>query len=179
MKKSILIISVFLFSLTSCHDRQAVEELEEWHSQAILEEQNKAIINKWISGVTKDNYEQHFHELWAPDSKQILNAGEDTLDYDEFFAILQWLYAELPVITHEIHDMMATGDKVITYVSAKAIHDVESFGVPATGKELEWRAMQIFQLSDGKIQNRWEVADLLSMYEQLGMELQLKESISN
>lgn len=177
MKTKALIIPVFIFIFCSCQQKQTVQELDAIHAQAALEQQNMAIIKKWISGITKDNYEQHFRELWATDSKQILNSADDTLDYNEFFEILQWLYAEFPVITHEIHDMMAVGDKVITYVSAKTIHDVESFGVPATGRELEWRAMQIFQISDGKIQNRWEVADLLSMYEQLGMELKLKDQL--
>lgn len=59
--------------------------------------------------------------------------------------------------------------------TARTTHSVDSFGVPATGKELAWRAIAIFQISDGKIQTRWEVADILSMYEQLGFELKLKE----
>lgn len=56
---------------------------------------------------------------------------------------------------------------------------MESFGVPATGRELEWNAISIYWISEGKIQTRWEVADILSLYEQSGMELQMKEAIEN
>jgi predicted ester cyclase len=127
-----------------------------------------------LKEVNKDNYEQLFRELWAEDSKQLINSNSDTLDYDHFKELLNWLYAEVPVISHEIHEIIAHEDKVIVYFSANAIHDVESFGVPATGKELEWNAISIYTISEGKIQTRWEVADILSLYEQLGMELQMK-----
>lgn len=83
------------------------------------------------------------------------------------------IFSEFPAVTHEIHDIIAKRDKVIAMFSARATHDVESFGVPATGREIEWKAISIFQISDGKIRVRWEVADIFSMYEQLGMSLQM------
>ena len=55
--------------------------------------------------------------------------------------------------------MIAKEDKVLAKFSAMVIHDTLMFGVPATGKELEWSAGAIFQLSEGNIQRHWEVAD--------------------
>lgn len=164
---------IFPFSLllliSSCMNDKANNQIE-------VEEQNKLIIQKWLKEVNKDNYDQLFKELWAEDSKQLMNTNPDTLDYAHFNDLLQWMYGELPVIEHEVHEIIAKGDRVIVYFSAKATHDVESFGVPATGKELEWKAISIYKISNGKIQTRWEVADILSLYEQLGMELQMNEN---
>lgn len=157
----------FLLLISSCVNDKV-------NNQTEIEEQNKLIIKKWLKEVNKDNYKQLFKELWAEDSKQLMNSNPDTLDYDHFNDLLQFMYAELPVITHEVHEIIAKGDKVIVYFSAKATHDVESFDVPATGKDLKWKAISIFKISNGKIQTRWEVADILSLYEQLGMELQMK-----
>lgn len=167
MKKFLAIFPLVFLFMISCHDKQAIEE------------QNKSIVYKWLEEVNKDNYEQLFRELWAEDSKQLINSNSDTLDYDHFKDLLQWFYAEVPVITHEVHEIIADGDKVTVFFSAKATHDVESFGVPATGRELEWNAIAIYTIFEGKIQTRWEVADILSLYEQLGMELQMKEAIEN
>jgi predicted ester cyclase len=159
----------FLVLFSSCINNKL-------HNQTAIEEQNKLIVLKWLEEVNKDNYEQLFMELWAKDSKQLINSNSDTMDYDHFKNLLQWLYAEVPVITHEVHEIIAKGDKVTVFFSAKATHDVESFGVPPTGRELEWNAIAIYEISEGKIQTRWEVADILSLYEQLGMELQMKET---
>lgn len=179
MKPVYLFIFLVIFCVTGCRDRQAMEELENLHARSAMEEQNKMIVKKWLLEVNKDNYEQLFGELWADDCKQILNSSRDTLEYEQFKELLAWLYTELPVITHEVHDIIARGDKVAAYFSARATHDVESFGVPATGRDLEWSAIAIFQLSDGRIQSRWEVSDMLGMYEQLGMKLQMNGTTEN
>jgi steroid delta-isomerase-like uncharacterized protein len=105
-----------------------------------------------------------------------LNSNPEPIDYEQFKKILKNFYSQFPVTTHEIHDIIAKGDKVIARFTVRTTHNVDSYGVPATGRELAWRAISIFQISNGKIQKRWEVADMLSMYEQLGMELQITES---
>jgi len=174
-----MFIILVILCMSGCRERKSLKELENLHARSAIEEQNKMIVRKWLLEVNEDNYEQLFGKLWAKDCKQILNSGKDTLEYEQFKELLAWLYAELPVITHEVHDIIARGDKVAAYFSAKATHDVTSFGVPATGRDLEWSAIAIFQLSGGRIQFRWEVADMLGMYEQLGMKLQLDETTEN
>lgn len=174
MKKLVFIPLVLLF-IISCQNQQAVNELQELKAQRELEEQNKAIVLKWWNEVNKDNFEQLFDELWAKDCNQYMNSDPEPIDYDHFKLMIKNLYTEYPVIKHEVHDIIARENKVIVRVSANVIHDTDSFGVPATGKELQWSAIAIFEISEGKIQTRWEVADLLSMYEQLGMELRLKD----
>ena len=174
MKKLVFIPLVLLF-IISCQDKQAVNELQELQVQKELEEQNKAIVLKWLNEVNKDNFEQLFDELWTKDCKQYMNSDPEPINYDEFKLIVRNLYSEFPIIKHVVHDIIAKENKVFVRVSANVIHDIDSFGVPATGNELNWRGIAIYEISEGKIQTRWEVADFLSMYEQLGMELQLKD----
>ncbi|MEA1887542.1 MAG: serine hydrolase [Bacteroidota bacterium] len=140
--------------------------------QKSIEEKNKSIVIKWLKEINKSNFEQLFDELWAKDCKQYFNSSNVAVEYDDFKEMIYNLYEEYPVISHEIHDIIARDDKVIARFSARVNHDRLMFGAPATNKELQWSAIAIFQIKDGKIQNRWEVTDLLGMYEQLGMELQ-------
>jgi predicted ester cyclase len=104
-----------------------------------------------------------------------MNSNPEPIDNKQFLEMLDNYFTNFPATSHEIYDLMARGDKVIAMFAARAIHDVDSYGVPATGRELLWKAIAVFQVSDGKIQTRWEVADILSMYQQLGMELKPKE----
>jgi steroid delta-isomerase-like uncharacterized protein len=178
MKKLFLIIplALILCFIVDCQKEEAMTALKKFKTQAEIEKQNKEIIIRWATEVNKENFEQLFSELWADDCINYLNSNPEPIDYEQFKKILKNFYSNFPVITHEIHDIIAKGDKVIARFTARTTHDVDSYGIPATGRELEWTAIAIFQISDGKIQTRWEVADILSMYEQLGMELQITES---
>jgi steroid delta-isomerase-like uncharacterized protein len=168
---------VFLFCLIcSCQDKKAKANFKKFKIHSEVEQQNAKLVRRWLEEVDQDNFEQLYSELWAKDCKQYMNSGSEPIDYDQFEQMIKNLYSEFPVITHEIHDIIAQGDKVIVRFTARTIHDVDSFGMPATGKELKWRAIAIFQISDGKLQTRWEVADMLSMYEQLGIQLQMQAS---
>ena len=42
-------------------------------------------------------------------------------------------------------------------------------GIPATGKQVNVTGIYIFRLADGKIVERWEQADTMSMMVQLGV----------
>lgn len=160
-----LLPALLMFSLFSCQNRDTTEEL------------NKSIVNKWLTEVNKENYEELFKELWTDNCKHYFNSSTEAVEFNEFKQMLDNLYTEYPVIHHEVNDIIAYDDKVVAKFSAKVFHDRTMFSAPATGKEIKWNAMAIFQLSNGKIQTRWEITDLLGMYEQLGMELQLKETI--
>ncbi len=175
MKKLFFFFTAAMIILEGCQNNKTKSELKELQSQMATEEQNKFIVYKWLQEVNEENFEQMLSELWAADARQYFNSSSDPVDYEAFIQMIDHLYQQYPVIEHEVHDMIADDDKVIARFSAHVTHDVESFGIPATGRELEWSAIAIFQLSGGKIVARWEVTDLLGMYEQLGMELQMKE----
>jgi steroid delta-isomerase-like uncharacterized protein len=175
---TILLLACLLLLSSGCLDNETISRLEAVKFQAETEKQNKEIVRRWLTEVDQENFEQLFNELWAKDCIQYMNSNSKPFDHDQFEQMIKHFYSEFPEITHEIHELIAKEDKVIVLFTARTIHNVESFGVPATGRELEWRAIAIFQILDGKIQRRWEVADLLSMYEQLGMELRMKEGDS-
>ena len=177
MKKLHIVIPlVILLCFTfGCQDKEAMAELKEFKAQAEVEEQNKEIIRRWIEEVNKENFKQLFDELWAEDCMQDMNSNPEPIDDKQFNKMIEHYYSNFPSSTHEIHNIIAREDKVIAIFTARTTHDMDSYGVPATNKELAWRAIAIFQIYDGKIQKRWEVADILSMYEQIGMELRPKE----
>jgi predicted ester cyclase len=48
-------------------------------------------------------------------------------------------------------------------------------GIPPTGKEITWPVTSIYRLSKGIVQELWIEFDILSLMQQLGMELKPKE----
>ena len=170
-KKIGMILLLFLTMITGCLDESIPSGQNDFRQQQALEDESKKVVLKWLNEVDKDNFEDLFDELWTRDCKHYLNSNPEPFEYEEFKQMINRLYHEFPVITHEVHEIFAKENRVTAVFSARAIHDRNSFGIPATGKSLKWNAIAVFELFEGKIKTRWEVSDLLGLYQQLGMEL--------
>jgi steroid delta-isomerase-like uncharacterized protein len=70
---------------------------------------------------------------------------------------------------HEIEDMVAEGDKVVTRMTAYGTHAGDLPGIPATGKSLTMTAIAIHRIADGKIMEHWSAKDELGFLQQLGV----------
>jgi steroid delta-isomerase-like uncharacterized protein len=64
-------------------------------------------------------------------------------------------------------DFWAAGDTVTESWVFQGTHTGEFLGIPATGKQLQVRGIEIWRLEDGKIVERWGVVDAAGVMEQL------------
>lgn len=70
---------------------------------------------------------------------------------------------------HQIEDMIAEGDKVVTRLTAYGTHVGEMAGIPPTGHKLTMSAIAIHRIADGKIVEHWSEKDTLGFLQQLGV----------
>jgi steroid delta-isomerase-like uncharacterized protein len=68
-----------------------------------------------------------------------------------------------------IDDQVAEGDKVVTRWTASGRHDGELFGMPATGKDVEFTGIDIDRIENGRIVEEWTNWDTLGLMYQLGV----------
>ena len=64
-------------------------------------------------------------------------------------------------------DFWAAGDIVTESWVFQGTHSGDFLGVPATGKRLQVRGIEIWRLADGKIVERWGVVDAAGVMDQL------------
>ena len=69
----------------------------------------------------------------------------------------------------EILDMIAEGDKVVARVNITGVHTGNFFGIPATGKRVEFSGVYMVRIENGKIVEHWGEEDGVSLLEQLGV----------
>ncbi len=177
MKKLLMILplALLLCFMVGCQDKEAMAELEAMKAQAALEEQNRAIVLKWFGELSKDNFEPLYEELFASDCQQYMPPNAEPMSFEEYKPMAKQVYEAFPEIKHTVGDIIAERDKVAAKILVHTVHEGEFSGIPATGKELEWTAIAIFQISDGKIKARWEIADIMGLYQQLGIKLKPKQ----
>ena len=75
----------------------------------------------------------------------------------------------IPDARAEVLDILAQGDKVVILDRFGGTHQGEFFGRPGTGDRIEWMAIHIYTIRDGKIVEDAVMTDALAIVQQLGL----------
>jgi len=78
-----------------------------------------------------------------------------------------------PDLQVTIERIIASEDEVVGVWRARGTHSEFIFGVPATGRVIEWTNASIFRLKDGKIIDYVVVPGALDAVEQMGAQISL------
>jgi hypothetical protein len=70
-------------------------------------------------------------------------------------------------VTNE--EVIASGDKVVVRSTARGTHTGTFVGIPPTGKQVAFAAIDIHRVVDGQIAEIWHVEELLSLLIQIGV----------
>ena len=74
-----------------------------------------------------------------------------------------------PDVNYSIDDMVAEGDKTVIRCTIQATHKGTFMGIPATGKRIVVKAVEIDKIVRGKIVEAWGFSDSQGMMNQLGV----------
>ena len=115
-----------------------------------------------------DNIDELVDELMSEDFVQHEAFPGITQDRDgqrQFFHIVKTAF---PDLTAEIEDLITEGDKTVVRVRFRGTHQGEFAGLPATGNEIDFNAIDVFAWRDGKATDHWGVSDTMALMTQVG-----------
>ena len=135
-------------------------------------ETNKAIALRLIEvfngrrlDLLEDVLHPEFHgrgiSAFAPDGPEVGPGARRKL-YEMF-------YQAIPDARGEVLDLVAEGDKVVLVDRFGGTHRGEFFGRPGTGDRIEWMAIHIYTIRDGKVLEDAVMTDALAIAQQLGL----------
>ena len=76
---------------------------------------------------------------------------------------------------HEIEDMIAEGDKVVTRMTSYGKHEKDLPGAPATGNEMKMTSITIHRIANGKLVEKWAEKDVMGFLIQIGVMRPMKK----
>ncbi len=79
------------------------------------------------------------------------------------------LYTAFPDLHHVILEQISARDKVVTRWAARGTHRSEWMGIPATGKQIVLKGINIYKLTRGKLSESHVNWDMLGLMQQLGV----------
>jgi len=83
--------------------------------------------------------------------------------------LYEMFYQAIPDARAEVLDVVAEGDKVVLVDRFGGTHRGELFGRPGTGDRIEWMAIHIYTIRDGKVLEDAVMTDALAIMQQLGL----------
>ncbi len=104
--------------------------------------------------------------LFTADYKEHNPMGQD-LPVDAFKGFAQAMFAGFPDVSVEYTPIVGEGDLITVVGHGQATHTGDFFGVPATGRPVQWTEMHVFRIRDGKIAERWVQADMFGIMQQI------------
>jgi hypothetical protein len=176
MKKLCMILPLALIMslMAGCQDKEAMAELEAMKAQAALEEQNKSSFRYMLEETDKGNYAA-WEEVCSPDYISYFAGSPKPMSLEEHIQANRAFLVAFPDFHHEINAMVAEADRVTARVTLTGTHEGEFMGIPPSGNTIKYEAFLEARFSDKKIVELWGVADMMTLMQQLGMELKPKE----
>ena len=132
-------------------------------------ETNKAVVRRLLEQSTGPQADSVIEELVAPNFRT--HEGDDAQEvgvegFKQLAASFRTAFADGKFV---IEDMVAEGDKVVTWAYFIGTHTGPLEGMPPTGQRVKVKDVDLFRLEGGKVVETWTHFDQLGMMQQLGM----------
>jgi steroid delta-isomerase-like uncharacterized protein len=132
------------------------------------EQQNKQVVRRFFEALNRQDTER-MDQLVSSNRYSLHFSGMPPMDWNgnkkEF---LDPFAKAFPDVHRNIVDMVAEGDKVAVSVNVTGTYKGEFQGIPPTGKQVSFTAMDILTIIDGKITEEWATADMMGLMQQIG-----------
>lgn len=82
--------------------------------------------------------------------------------------LFKMMLGAFPDFRATVDEILQDGDKIVARVTFSGTHEGEFMGMPASGNQVAWNAIDILQFRDDKVVAHWGVMDMASAMAQMG-----------
>jgi steroid delta-isomerase-like uncharacterized protein len=133
---------------------------------------NKAAVRDCFAEASKGNFDA-LHAIVTPD--YVIHPDE-VRGADGLAGMVQGYRDALAGLNVTIEHQFTEGDYVATRTTIRGRHEGDLMGAPPTGRDVEFSGLTISRCRDGKIEEEWELVDVVGLLRQIGALPQLAEA---
>ena len=78
-------------------------------------------------------------------------------------------FTAFPDIKATMDELVVAGDRVVGRFTYRGTHTGPLYGVPATGKPIEMRSIDIWRIENGLFVEHWDELNYLELFQQMGL----------
>jgi len=128
-----------------------------------------AVARAYVDEVFNGRDAERAREFFTPDVAWHGGALGTITGIDTLIPVLDGFISALTDVKSEVQDVIASDDLVALRLLVTATHAGNLLGVPATGRPVQWDAVDIYRVTeDGKISEQWAFEDLAAILSQVG-----------
>ena len=128
-----------------------------------------SVARAYVDEVFNGRDAERAREFFTPDVVWHGGALGTVSGVDTIVPVLGGFIGALTEIQSEVQDVIASDDLVALRLLVTATHAGNLLGVPATGRPVQWDAVDIYRVTeDGKIREQWAFEDLAAILSQVG-----------
>lgn len=128
----------------------------------------KTLVERFYREIWDHTDEGVAREILAPDFRFRGSLGPEKSGPEGFIEYLRAVHAALAGFESIVEDLILTNTRAAARLRFAGVHRNELFGISATGKRLEWDAVGLFEVANGKIASLWLLGDVDAVRRQLG-----------
>ena len=138
-------------------------------SQTLTIDQRIEIPRKFVAQVFNGQDPERARDFFTADADWHGPSIATVTGVDNIVALLGAFIGALSDIRAEEQDVIASGDLVAMRLVVRARQTGDMLGIPASGRDVEWDAVDIYRIDDeGKISEQWAFEDMAAIGSQLG-----------
>lgn len=130
-------------------------------------EKNKDFINAYTENFWNKQNIDVFDKYYA--AEFIVHFADGDMNVEQYKGLCQAYFSAFPDLQVTTDLLVAEGDKVTKVWTVTSTSKGDFMGIPATGKPMIIKGIEVFRLADGKIAELWASMDNLGMLQQLGV----------
>jgi predicted ester cyclase len=131
-------------------------------------EANMDVVRRGFAAIDRHDLDVLRRDLYDP-AYQMWFDTHPPADIDGTLASFGAFLAGLPDISHTIEILTGSDDWVTAYITVRGTNSADLMGIPATGRTVEIRSMNLFRFQNGRVIEHRIVADNLGLMQQLGV----------
>ncbi len=128
--------------------------------------ENVAVHTRWSRAEERQDLSHH-GEFIHSDIEVHLPGQEPVVGLDGYLAMMEANYAGMPDFHVVLDDQFATDDRVVCRWRTSGTQNGELFGLPPTGRHIEFAGVSIWEFDHGKARRGWVFPDIAAVMAQL------------
>jgi steroid delta-isomerase-like uncharacterized protein len=125
-------------------------------------EENKRIVRAFIEAAFNQHQADRAADYLTADMKWHGGTLGTVEGRENFAGLISAIVAALPDLRNVEQDIIAERDIVSVRAVVDGTHKGELLGIPASGRHVQWDAVDVYRVADGKIAEEWAADDLLA-----------------
>jgi steroid delta-isomerase-like uncharacterized protein len=125
-------------------------------------EENKRIVREFIETAFNQHEADKAAASLTPDMKWHGGTLGTVEGRENVAGLVRTIVDALPDLHNVEQDIIAERDIVAVRAVVEATHEGDLLGIPASGRHVQWDAVDVYRIADGKIAEEWAADDLLA-----------------